>query len=358
MFFSSFGPAQCLLYGATEESQLFLTLYPNVIDGVIDRSYTVGDTWNSLPIINVDAINEDTIVIIGVTAGHLGDVEKIIKSSSSLYLHVFDFINLVSNNMQFSYTEISPTIVEWATFPTTFMNNINIFNDVANSLSDKSSIDTFDQYLNARLTGNLHYLSRNNEFHEPNEMYFQPFLGNLEKYTFIDIGAFDGANSIAFCKQNTIQKAICFEPEVSQYTAIKKITKEYNITTVNALIGNENGFSNLVVNGDRSYESFSETDSLKATQSIPKITLDSYLNTNEHVKYFIKMDIEGGELNALLGANKIIKNQNNIIAISMYHHSSDFVDIWPIISKIIGKRRISFRHLTCGACESVLFIYP
>ena len=42
---------------------------------------------------------------------------------------------------------------------------------------------------------------------------------------------------------------------------------------------------------------------------------------------FIKMDVEGHEINVLKGSEKIIRNQHPILAVSIYHRRSD---IWKI----------------------------
>jgi FkbM family methyltransferase len=58
---------------------------------------------------------------------------------------------------------------------------------------------------------------------------------------------------------------------------------------------------------------------------IPCTTLDSEF-TNEKISY-IKMDIEGYEMNTLKGAEKIIKQNKPILAISIYHYPHD---LWEI----------------------------
>jgi hypothetical protein len=54
------------------------------------------------------------------------------------------------------------------------------------------------------------------------------------------------------------------------------------------------------------------------------ITLDTFFKDKENDNLFIKMDIEGEELNALYGAQKLLKNGENIsLAICTYHKDND-----------------------------------
>jgi hypothetical protein len=59
-----------------------------------------------------------------------------------------------------------------------------------------------------------------------------------------------------------------------------------------------------------------------------QVALDSFMMDKEHNNLFIKMDIEGAELNALKGATNLIANGENIeLAICTYHHSKDALRI-------------------------------
>jgi FkbM family methyltransferase len=60
---------------------------------------------------------------------------------------------------------------------------------------------------------------------------------------------------------------------------------------------------------------------------IPVDSLDNLLRERPHPVTFIKMDIEGAEMEALLGAHEIITADAPKLAISVYHK---FGDIWEI----------------------------
>ena len=49
---------------------------------------------------------------------------------------------------------------------------------------------------------------------------------------------------------------------------------------------------------------------------------------------FVKMDIEGGEMRALLGAINVIKHYHPVLSISIYHSGKDFFEIKPWLASI------------------------
>lgn len=70
---------------------------------------------------------------------------------------------------------------------------------------------------------------------------------------------------------------------------------------------------------------------------------------------FIKMDIEGAETNALLGAEQTIRRFRPRLAISVYHNIQDFVRIPEWIANLGLGYRMYLDHYTIHSEESVLF---
>jgi FkbM family methyltransferase len=70
---------------------------------------------------------------------------------------------------------------------------------------------------------------------------------------------------------------------------------------------------------------------------------------------FIKMDIEGAELNAVKGARETIIKYRPKLAIAVYHHLSDFYTITEFIHALNLGYKFYFQHTTIHDGESVLF---
>jgi len=70
---------------------------------------------------------------------------------------------------------------------------------------------------------------------------------------------------------------------------------------------------------------------------------------------FIKMDIEGAELTCLKGAVQTIQKNKPKLAISVYHHLEDFLDIPEFIDSLNLGYRYYLRHFTIHKEETILF---
>jgi FkbM family methyltransferase len=88
-------------------------------------------------------------------------------------------------------------------------------------------------------------------------------------------------------------------------------------------------------------------------ESISVVTLDKELE-NEPIS-FIKMDLEGWEMNALRGAETIIRNNKPKLAIAVYHSAKDFREIPQFLLKINPRYRVFLRHYTQGWSETVMY---
>ena len=83
------------------------------------------------------------------------------------------------------------------------------------------------------------------------------------------------------------------------------------------------------------------------------VTLDSFFGS-EKVD-FIKMDIEGVELEAIEGAYQIIKQQSPTLAVCLYHKPEDIWEIPLRIKDIQPEYNIYIRHHTDLLNETVCY---
>jgi FkbM family methyltransferase len=105
-------------------------------------------------------------------------------------------------------------------------------------------------------------------------------------------------------------------------------------------------------NGPASRVSFTKT----SEQYLSTISIDDFVSRNNVSRIdFIKMDIEGAELNALKGAAAVISRCKPKLAISVYHDLSDFVTVPEFISSLNLGYRFYLGHYTIHAEETVLF---
>lgn len=86
---------------------------------------------------------------------------------------------------------------------------------------------------------------------------------------------------------------------------------------------------------------------------VPVDSLDHLLG-DERVTY-IKMDIEGAELNALKGGANIIEKYKPKLAISLYHKAEDIYEIPLYLKSLVPEYKFYIRHYTDLWEETVLY---
>jgi FkbM family methyltransferase len=90
--------------------------------------------------------------------------------------------------------------------------------------------------------------------------------------------------------------------------------------------------------------------------TVKTITIDDIVKKYDiHKVDFIKMDIEGAELNALKGAIQTIKTFKPILAIALYHREIDFYNIPLFIEQLNLGYKFYINHNTIHQGETILF---
>lgn len=175
----------------------------------------------------------------------------------------------------------------------------------------------------------------------------------------IDGGAWVG--DTAFYLANKIGvtgKIWSFEPSITNCNAIKKVMKEFNmidrVTIVPLGLWSKQGSISFVDSsvweGSRSYVS------KDGGQSIPVTSIDEFVHHHSISKLnFIKLDIEGSELQALQGAEKTIIDHKPVLSISLYHQVKDLYEIPLYINKLNAGYKFYFKHVGISPVDAILY---
>lgn len=147
---------------------------------------------------------------------------------------------------------------------------------------------------------------------------------------YIDCGANLGLYSSAIV--DTIGESstlISFEPRIDVFIILKERFKSYsNFTGEILAVSNNNKTTYLCLNSSfaKGSLSFTNRDYGFKSQPVYSVRLDSYIQNIKHNNniFFIKIDVEGHELNVLKGSEIILKNHKPIILceIEQRHHGS------------------------------------
>ena len=187
-----------------------------------------------------------------------------------------------------------------------------------------------------------------------NQYFDLPYMEREKEEIFIDAGCYDGETTIAFRKWagQSFKKSIAFECDQRNIDEIKSNMKDFK----------EKEFA-LYQKGlySRRYklhfcESVSSSSSRIGEKGKIVVPVDSIDNILEGEKItFIKMDIEGMELEALKGAEKTIIKWRPKLAISLYHRPEDLYEIPMFLMKIMPDYRFYIRHYSSLWNETVLY---
>ena len=187
----------------------------------------------------------------------------------------------------------------------------------------------------------------------PYEQYFEAgIMQNNDKECIVDAGAFVGDTVLAF-KRNFggWNKIYCFEPDKDNFSRLKNNTRDFkNCTCICAGVGQKSCEVNFCsLGGDSSRVDACGEDQIeiKAIDDLADETIS-----------FIKMDIEGYEIDALKGAEMTIRKNTPKLAISIYHNPNDLWMIPLLINQWNPTYDFYVRHYSVMASETILYAIP
>ena len=214
---------------------------------------------------------------------------------------------------------------------------------VHESFIDDESRKVFRAVIKGRLTG---LVSAYRFASEPQYFLdgFTPSAGDIA----IDGGAYDGATSANFAKLGA--KVFAFEMDADNYkNCLERVGGNPNITLENLGLSDrvceENYYSNNAgscryPNGDMRAQ-FVDLDTYVAQKNLPRVD-------------YIKLDIEGSELDMLHGAAKTIARCKPKMAISAYHKLDDLLTLPTYIKSLRPDYEFAFRHYKIDATDYLL----
>lgn len=189
------------------------------------------------------------------------------------------------------------------------------------------------------------------------EQYFDRNIMRFEsREVFIDGGALNLYTSRRFVEECAWRgtkeyKIIAFEPDHTSYKRCQDRLKEMpdsNIELHNAGMWSCN--TTLHFSGDGNGDSRIVQEDTGTSCKV--VSLDDFLTDGAT---FIKMDIEGAELEALKGSERMIKRYKPKLAVCIYHKKSDLTDIPLFIKSLVPEYRLYIRHYSNSMCETVLY---
>jgi FkbM family methyltransferase len=198
------------------------------------------------------------------------------------------------------------------------------------------------------------------EHDEESDLYFPPDLWkpNAQEY-FVDCGAFDG-DSLLFLINKTGAKfsgATAYEPDPKNFKALQErfaaqppVVRD-KVRPVNAAVGAKRGVVHFSVSG-------TAASAVKESGALPVdcVALDDEFRGVRPT--YIKMDLEGYELEALAGAGKLMASHPPILAVTCYHKVEHLWQIPLLIHSYQPGYRLYLRRYAEDSWETVCYAVP
>ena len=211
-------------------------------------------------------------------------------------------------------------------------------------LGSDESKKVFRAAIKGRLTGKIfdyRFASEPQYFLEG----FTPAAGDIA----IDGGAFDGATALSFAKRGA--KVFAFELDAINFKncAARLNDSKFDITLENLGLSDKESVENYAHIGSASRKlpqgnlkaKFIDLDTYVARKNLPRVD-------------YIKLDIEGAELEMLHGAAKTITRCKPKMAVSAYHKPEDLWTLATYIKSLRPDYEFEFRHYRIDSSDYML----
>jgi FkbM family methyltransferase len=190
------------------------------------------------------------------------------------------------------------------------------------------------------------------------QQYFELGIINLsENEVFVDGGCFTGDTAESFVLQTNGKYVhiYSFEPDSATYeTAIRNLAKYENVDVIpKGLWSAETELKFYSDGGTSGSSRFADSGSM----SLPVTSLDTFFagKSDDELPTFIKMDIEGSEKEALLGAEAVIKKKRPKLAVCVYHKPEDVYELTQLIHSFDLGYQFTLRQHMDGVWDTILY---
>lgn len=192
--------------------------------------------------------------------------------------------------------------------------------------------------------------------------YFEPGVITLcNEEVFVDGGAFTGDTAEEFIKktkENDIggyRRIYSFEPdEIAYRKAVGTLSDYHDVEVIAKGLWSSDTELRFYSDGGNAGSTFSVGVN---TVSVPVTSIDSFFagKPDGELPTFIKLDIEGAEREALIGAKSVIAKKHPKLAICVYHKPEDIYQLPKLINNIDPTYKLTLQQCEDGVYDTVMY---
>lgn len=240
----------------------------------------------------------------------------------------------------------------WLSGPEVILENLPAIERTYRALADDESRKCLLQICAFRLGRNLAYAS----FSHPEPQYFNALtLDSLagKVIDYVDGGAYNGDTFHELANLADVGNAWLFEPDPENFAALANAARHLPAQSVCLPLAVADAYRILSFSGGNGEGGTISDD---GTVRIAAVALDDVLPTQR--VGFIKLDVEGAEIQALQGAAQLIERSRPVLAISLYHRPQDIWELPDQLSALCPNYKFYIRQHYYNSFDSVLYAVP
>lgn len=240
--------------------------------------------------------------------------------------------------------------------PHNMFRNSDSVRSAASLWADEKSREEYLRQVEWRATGDFDALSKP----DAEESYFPSSIFELNNHEFfVDCGSYTGDTLQQFVQRTASQFAgiVAVEPDPKNFSALQNWIEGLDRETGNRIqrkrvaLGSTSGQVRFAADGSEGSSIRKDGDIL-----VDCVRLDDLLAGASPT--YIKMDIEGAEPDALIGAQNIIQQHRPILSICVYHAQDHLWCIPALIHKLAPDYRLFLRPHDVDGWQLVLYAIP
>lgn len=275
------------------------------------------------PLNILEMVDSNTAVVISAISYQYEIASDLINKYKINEMNIFSYTNKYCEQFMYDTKKI--------------IKNFQRINQVINLLADAESKEYVKNCILSRLTRNPLLIKANNNIIRPYE--YSSLVLPKKMDVIVDCGAYIGDTAEIFLeKLDGSCKIYCIEPFKNSYDELCNNIKLNNhsnkVNCLNYAVSNEVRVDVIRCNEDDLHVNVSLKNRQGKLENEIKIEKIDNLFKDTEIINFIKMDIEGEEVNALEGARNTISSMKPDMVISAYHLVEHIWEIPEIVKSI------------------------
>lgn len=228
--------------------------------------------------------------------------------------------------------------------------DLEITRELSELCADEESLEELWDQFHFRMHGENH---TQRPYRDISHLYFEDFISPCESEHFVDCGAADGDSISEFIKwQPSFCRITAFEPDPENRRKLTDLFGGVEKIAINpAAISDHYGIARFSATGD-------ETAHIGPSGEVEVRLLKIDDVCRRNAPTFIKMDVEGSELEGLWGARQTIRKHQPVLAICAYHTDDHIWQIPLLIHALNPNYKLYLRRYLEQPWEMVWYAVP